>query len=72
VPDIFISYDRAQARTARRVVDGLTIAGYDVWWDALVPPHRSERWPDCVDEIRSSYDFKAAVEAQGSAKRSAR
>ena len=48
VPDVFISYERTQAPTARRVADALTVAGYDVWWDALVPPHRSYR--DVIDE----------------------
>ena len=53
MPDVFISYERTHAGIARRVADALAVAGYDVWWDAMVPPHRSYR--DAISEqLRAS------------------
>lgn len=31
--DVFVSYSRDDQPTARRVADGLTTAGFSVWWD---------------------------------------
>ena len=38
--DIFISYARSTAGQALAVRDGLRAAGYSVWWDDELPPHR--------------------------------
>lgn len=35
---IFISYSRKDKTVARRVADALEIQGYDVFWDAEIPP----------------------------------
>jgi adenylate cyclase len=40
VSDIFISYARSTAGQALAVRDGLRAAGYSVWWDDELPPHR--------------------------------
>jgi adenylate cyclase len=41
VPDVFISYARADQALARRVAKGLQAAGLDVWRDADLPAHRA-------------------------------
>jgi adenylate cyclase len=38
---IFISYARSDEAVARRVADGLRKKGFDVWWDADLPAHRT-------------------------------
>jgi hypothetical protein len=35
---LFISYSRKDKAMARRVADALEIQGYDVFWDAAIPP----------------------------------
>jgi len=35
---LFISYSRKDKTVARRVADALEIQGYDVFWDAEIPP----------------------------------
>ncbi|MBW0007112.1 MAG: TIR domain-containing protein [Sphingomonas sp.] len=39
--DVFISYARDDQAVAARVAKGLQSAGFDVWWDADLPAHRS-------------------------------
>ena len=41
MPDVFISYARADQALARRVAKALQAAGLDVWWDADLPAHRA-------------------------------
>jgi adenylate cyclase len=38
---VFISYARDDQAVARRVANGLQAAGFDVWWDADLPAHRT-------------------------------
>ncbi len=35
---LFVSYSRKDKAMARRVADALEIQGYDVFWDAAIPP----------------------------------
>jgi adenylate cyclase len=39
--DVFISYARGDQPMAGRVAKGMQAAGFDVWWDADLPAHRS-------------------------------
>ena len=41
VAEIFISYARDEQASARRVANALADAGFDVWWDAHLPAHKS-------------------------------
>jgi TolB-like protein len=38
MPDIFLSYSREDQVAARRFADGLTRAGFSVWWDQALKP----------------------------------
>ena len=51
--DIFISYGRSTEAQAREVADALREAGYSVWRDDELPPHRS--YSDVIEErLRSA------------------
>jgi hypothetical protein len=39
--DVFISYSRDNKARVALIADAVTRAGYQVWWDAELPPHRS-------------------------------
>ena len=39
--DVFISYARADQGVAARLARALQAAGFDVWWDADLPAHRT-------------------------------
>lgn len=39
--DVFISYSRANQEQVRVLAEAMVREGYDVWWDAELPPHRS-------------------------------
>ena len=39
--DVFISYSRDNKARVADIAAAVTAAGYDVWWDAELPPHRS-------------------------------
>ena len=39
--DVFISYSREDAGTARQIATALGERGYTVWWDRKIPPGRS-------------------------------
>jgi hypothetical protein len=39
--DVFISYSRANKDKVSRLARAIEQAGYDVWWDAELPPHMS-------------------------------
>src|SRR5258706_15879550 len=38
--DVFLSYARESEPLVRRIADALTEAGYSVWWDSQLLPHR--------------------------------
>ena len=39
--DVFISYSRSDLATVTRLARAVEAAGYEVWWDAELPPHQS-------------------------------
>lgn len=39
--DVFISYSRADQATVALIARAVEAEGYDVWWDAELPPHQS-------------------------------
>lgn len=39
--DVFISYSRSDQATVAMLARAVETAGYDVWWDAELPPHQS-------------------------------
>lgn len=39
--DVFISYSRANQAQVAVLADAMTRDGFEVWWDAELPPHRS-------------------------------
>lgn len=39
--DVFLSYSRANKDKVRMLAHAIEGAGYDVWWDAELPPHMS-------------------------------
>ena len=41
MPDVFISYSRHDLEAVSRLANAIQQAGYDVWWDAELPPHKS-------------------------------
>ena len=55
--DVFISYSRENKARVADIVAAVTAAGYDVWWDAELPPHRS--YGDVITEKIGS--AKAAI-----------
>lgn len=54
--DVFISYARSTAPTAKLVADALRTAGHSVWLDEQLPAHRSY-----ADEIAERIDAARAV-----------
>lgn len=55
--DVFISYSRDNKARVADIAAAVTAAGYDVWWDAELPPHRS--YSDVITEKIGS--AKAAI-----------
>ncbi|SEH18567.1 SH3 domain-containing protein [Sphingopyxis sp. YR583] len=55
--DVFISYSRDNKARVADIASAVTAAGYDVWWDAELPPHRS--YGDVITEKIGS--AKAAI-----------
>ncbi|WP_298303988.1 toll/interleukin-1 receptor domain-containing protein [uncultured Erythrobacter sp.] len=41
MPDVFISYSRHDQEAVARLAKKVEAEGYDVWWDAELPPHKS-------------------------------
>jgi len=39
--DVFISYSRTDLAAVTRLAEGVEAEGYEVWWDADLPPHLS-------------------------------
>lgn len=48
MPDVFISYSRQDLESVSRLANAITDAGYEVWWDAELPPHKS--YSDVIEE----------------------
>jgi hypothetical protein len=46
--DVFLSYARRDEDKVRRIAELLAAEGYDVWWDADMPPHRA--YSDVIQE----------------------
>lgn len=55
--DVFISYSRHDKDAVARLAEKVEAAGYDVWWDAELPPHKS--YGDVITEKIGS--AKAAI-----------
>ncbi|PQM27041.1 hypothetical protein CVO77_18955 [Sphingopyxis lindanitolerans] len=55
--DVFISYSRDNKARVAQIAEAVAAAGYDVWWDAELPPHRS--YGDVITEKIGS--AKAAI-----------
>ncbi|WP_428629255.1 YARHG domain-containing protein [Sphingopyxis sp.] len=55
--DVFISYSRDNKARVADIAKAVAAAGYDVWWDAELPPHRS--YGDVITEKIGS--AKAAI-----------
>lgn len=55
--DVFISYSRTNQAQVAQLADALAKAGYSVWWDAELPPHRS--YGDVITEQIA--EAKAAI-----------
>lgn len=45
--DVFLSYAREDQARAEQIATALTAAGYDVFWDATIPPGKT--WADVVE-----------------------
>lgn len=56
MPDVFISYARADRDKVRLIAHGLVAEGFDVWWDPAIKP--GKKWNDA---IRRALDNSAAV-----------
>lgn len=56
MPDVFISYARADRDKVRLIAHGLMAEGFDVWWDPDIKP--GKKWNDA---IRRALDNSAAV-----------
>jgi hypothetical protein len=54
--DVFISYSRKDEAAVARLAGAIMAEGYDVWWDAELPPHRSygEVITDKIAEARAA------------------
>jgi len=57
VVDVFISYSRHDKDAVAPLAEKVEAAGYDVWWDAELPPHKS--YGDVITEKIGS--AKAAI-----------
>ena len=57
MPDVFISYSRHDQEAVARLAAKVEAEGYDVWWDAELPPHKS--YGDVITEKIGS--AKAAI-----------
>jgi len=47
VADVFLSYAREDKATARRLAEAMEARGFDVWWDAEIPP--GETWDQMIE-----------------------
>ncbi|WP_411342055.1 YARHG domain-containing protein [Sphingopyxis sp. J-6] len=63
--DVFISYSRDNKARVADIAAAVSAAGYDVWWDAELPPHRS--YGDVITEKIGSAKAAIVVWSQASA-----
>ena len=63
--DVFISYSRDNKPRVADIAAAVTAAGYDVWWDAELPPHRS--YGDVITEKIGSAKTAIVVWSHASA-----
>ena len=63
--DVFISYSRDNKARVAEIAEAVAAAGYDVWWDAELPPHRS--YGDVITEKIGSAKAAIVVWSQTSA-----
>ena len=63
--DVFISYSRDNKARVAEIANAVAAAGYDVWWDAELPPHRS--YGDVITEKIGSAKAAIVVWSQTSA-----
>jgi hypothetical protein len=47
VADVFLSYAREDKERAHRLADAIEARGFDVWWDAEIPP--GETWDQMIE-----------------------
>lgn len=64
--DVFISYSRDNKARVADIAAAVAAAGYDVWWDAELPPHKS--YGDVITEKIGSAKAAIVVWSQTSAK----
>ena len=63
--DVFISYSRDNKARVADIAAAVAAAGYDVWWDAELPPHRS--YGDVITEKIGGAKAAIVVWSQASA-----
>lgn len=63
--DVFISYSRDNKDRVATIAQAVEAAGYDVWWDAELPPHRS--YGDVITEKIGMAKAAIVVWSQSSA-----
>ncbi|MBL9071009.1 MAG: YARHG domain-containing protein [Sphingopyxis sp.] len=63
--DVFISYSRDNKARVAQIAQAVSAAGYAVWWDAELPPHRS--YGDVITEKIGSAKAAIVVWSQASA-----
>ena len=63
--DVFISYSRDNKARVADIAAAVTAAGYEVWWDAELPPHRS--YGDVITEKIGNAKAAIVVWSQASA-----
>jgi|GEM_PF-1919999 len=63
--DVFISYSRDNKARVAQIAQAVSTAGYAVWWDAELPPHRS--YSDVITEKIGSAKAAIVVWSQASA-----
>lgn len=63
--DVFISYSRENKDRVAQIAHAVQAAGYELWWDAELPPHRS--YGDVITEKIGSAKAAIVVWSQQSA-----
>lgn len=63
--DVFISYSRDNLDIVSRIAEAVQREGYDLWWDADLPPHRS--YGDVIQEKIDSAKAVIVVWSESSA-----
>jgi len=65
MPDVFVSYSRADQGRVRRIVDNLEKQGWSVWWDPNIMP--GERYAQTIDAELKTAKCVLAVWSEQSA-----